>query len=81
MTSHIRNGLEKAKASGFAPADMLIDKFNGGDTEVSLAVPSLVPSNPKSVHYTKKILQEKLAYFLQVSIYFLISQRKKQLKF
>ena len=44
MTSHIRKGPEKAKANGFAPADMLIDKFNGGDTEVSSALTDTIQS-------------------------------------
>jgi hypothetical protein len=39
MTSHIRKGLEKAQAGGFALADMLIDIFNGGDTEVKVVYP------------------------------------------
>ena len=50
MTSHIKKRLEKAKASGFAPADMLIDKFNGGDTEVSLALTGTNQSRKRPLH-------------------------------
>lgn len=50
MTSHIKKRLEKAKASGFAPADMLIDKFNGGDTEVSSALTSTNQSRKRPLH-------------------------------
>jgi hypothetical protein len=32
MKKHIIKGMGKAKANGFAPGDMLINKFNGGDT-------------------------------------------------
>jgi hypothetical protein len=35
---HIIKGMEKAKADGFAPADMLINKFSGGDTGNAAAV-------------------------------------------
>ena len=47
MTSHIKKGLEKAKAGGFALADMLIDKFNGGDTEVSSALTGAIQSRKR----------------------------------
>ena len=47
MTSHIRKGLKKAKASGFALTDMLIDKFNGGDTEVSSALTGIIQSRKR----------------------------------
>ena len=50
VTSHIRKGLENAKASGFAPADMLIEKFNSGDTEVSSAVTGTIQSRKRPLH-------------------------------
>lgn len=44
MTSHLGKGLEKAKADGFGLTDMLIEKFNGGDTKVSSALTGTIQS-------------------------------------
>jgi hypothetical protein len=38
MKKHITKGMEKAKADGFAPGDMLINKFNSGDTGSAPAI-------------------------------------------
>ncbi len=38
MKKHIIKGMGKAKADGFAPGDMLINKFNGGDTVSAAAI-------------------------------------------
>jgi hypothetical protein len=35
MKKHIIKGMGKAKADGFAPGDMLINKFNGGSSHRS----------------------------------------------
>ncbi len=38
MKKHIIKGMGKAKADGFAPGDMLTNKFNGSDTGSAAAI-------------------------------------------
>ncbi len=70
MKKHIIKGMEKEKADGFAPGDMLINKFNGGDTG---SAPAIVDT----IQYRKCQSMKKIAHLIHQNMYFLTSQRLK----
>ncbi len=49
LKKHIIKGMEKTKADGFAPGDMLINKFNGGDTGSAAAIVDAIQSRKRQL--------------------------------
>jgi hypothetical protein len=76
MKRHITNAMGKGTADGFAPGDMLINKFHGGDR---VGTTDIFPTNSKKRTLSADFTLEKSTHRIQEIMYFLTSQSLKQL--